>query len=79
MRNRRVTAELHTLEFRTFDKIDTLNTITNFGMILVRYLSSEFKADQNFDYQGLEKEVYKAVSSYGIDIGSGTGISIHQY
>ena len=36
----------------------------------------KFQADKTFDYdQGLQKEIYKAVSSYGIDIESGTWIS----
>ena len=30
----------------------------------------EFKADKTFDYQGLEKQIFKAVSSYGIDMKS---------
>ena len=33
-------------------------------------MSSEFKADETFDYGGLEKEIYKAVSSFGINMKS---------
>ena len=39
----------------------------------------EFKADKTFDYQGLEKQIFKAVSSYGIDMKSMVVISGHQY
>jgi len=44
-------------------------------------LPSEFKADEAFDYEGLEKHIYKAVSSSGInriihDFDSKSSISI---
>ena len=33
-----------------------------------QYLIITFKADKTFDYEGLDKSIYEAVSSYGINI-----------
>ena len=39
-------------------------------MMLSKSLVIKFKADETFDYLGLEKEIYKAVSSNGINMKS---------
>ena len=39
-------------------------------ILIIIILSSEFKADETFDYGGLEKDIYKAVSSSGINMKS---------
>ena len=39
-------------------------------MTLARVFVIKIKADETFDYQGLEKEIYKAVSSNGINMKS---------
>ena len=54
--------------FSILDKINIQST--KFRHDFCKSFVIKFKADETFDYQGLEKQIYKAVSSNGINIKS---------
>ena len=52
------------------DKYSEHQILAWLSMILSKSFVIKFKADETFDYLGLEKEIYKAVSSNGINMKS---------
>ena len=52
------------------DKYSEHQILAWLSMMLSKSFVIKFKADETFDYLGLEKEIYKAVSSNGINMKS---------
>ena len=55
--------------FKIFSILDTLNTI-NYQLDFRNHFVIIMEVDRTFDFEGLEKAIYEAISSYGIDFKS---------